>query len=146
MPAWLLRFLPQVGVALAVVGAIWWIDHDAYRRAMADREARDARMLEEMRSALRQSELRLSGSIDGITGIYARQREALARADAMLHPIIIKEAIDAPRLSNPAAGLTPGLLDALNRARAAGACAAADAGHIECALPAAAAGAGPVDR
>ncbi|MBO9574678.1 MAG: hypothetical protein J7494_02975 [Sphingobium sp.] len=146
MQSWLLRLLPQIGLALAVIGAVWWIDQKGYRRAMTDRDARDARMLDEMRSALRQSEQRLSGSIAEIASTYERQRDVIVRAGAALQPIIMKESTDAPHLSDPAAGLTPGLLDTLNRARRAGACAAASSGGVECALPAAAAGARTSNR
>lgn len=146
MPTWLLRFLPHIGIALAIIGAMWWLDHRGYQRAMADRDARDAKILDRMRSELRQSEQRLAISIDGIAGTYDAQRKALARAGATLQPIILKEAVNDPRLSDPAAGLTVGLLDAINRARAAGPCAAAAAGRIECAVPAVAAAPGDGHR
>ncbi len=146
MPAALLRFLPHAGIAVAIVGAVWWLDHKGYQRAMADRDRRDAAMLDQLRSDLRQSEQRLALSIDGIAGTFDAQREALSRAGAALQPVILKEAAHDPRLADPALGLTPGLLDAVNRARAAGACAAAASGRIACALPAAAAGAGNDDR
>ncbi len=146
MPAWLLRVLPQTGMALALLGGVLWLRHDSYQAAMRDRDARDAKLLDAMRGDLRRSEQRLAIAIDGIGGDYQRQREALTRAGAALQPIILKEAARDPRLANPALGLTPGLLDAVNRARAAGACAPAAAGRIACAMPAAAAGDEPGDR
>jgi len=146
MPAALLRFAPHIGLALALGFAVWWVDHQGYGRAMADRDRRDAGMLLQIRAELRQSEQRLAITIDGIASDYQRQRDALSRAGATLQPIILKEAARDPRLSDPAAGLTPGLLDAINRARATGACATAASGRIECAMPAAAAGSGSVHR
>jgi hypothetical protein len=137
MPGWLLRFLPPIGIALAVVGAVWWIDRQGYERALADREARDVKLLDQMRRDLRQSEQRIAMSIDAIGDHYETQRSALARAGATLQPIIAGETDYAPRLADPAAGLTSGLLDAVNRARAAGPCAATASGSIACALPAA---------
>lgn len=150
IPAWLLRFLPQIGLALAVASAfgaaLWWIDHRGYARAIADRDTRDARMLASMQAALRASEQRLAGAMAALGADYEAQRGALARAGAALQPIIIKEAVRDPRLADPALGLSPGLLDAINAARATGACATAASGRIDCTLPAAPAGAGPVNR
>ena len=150
MPAQLLsllmRTLPQIGLALACLGAVWWIDHAGYRRAMADRDARDARLLDAMRTELRASEQRLDAAIDAVAGDYQGQREAIARTGATLQPIILKEAARDPRLSDPALGLAPRMLDAVNRARAAGACAPAAAGRIACAMSAAAAGDEPGHR
>lgn len=137
-PAWL-RLLPGAGLAIALIGGLWWIDHRAYARAMADRDARDARIMQEIQAALRVSEQRLSASISSIERDYESRRLSLSRAETNLQPIILKEAAHDPRLSDPALGLSPGLLDAINRARAAGACAAAPAGRIDCTLPAAAA-------
>jgi hypothetical protein len=136
MPLGLLRFLPQIGIALAIIGSVWWIDHRGYARAVADRDARDAALLDRMRSDLRQSEQRIALRIDEIADDYEARRAALARTGALLRPIVIGETEYAPRLADPSAGLTPGLLDAVNRARATGPCAAAATGLIACALPA----------
>jgi hypothetical protein len=146
MPMWLLRFMPHIGIAIAILGVVWWLDHAGYQRAMADRDARDAKILDQVRSDLRQSEQRLAIAIDGIAGTYDAQRAALARAGATLQPIILKEAANDPRLSDPAAGLTPGLLDAINRARSTSTCSAAAAGRIDCAVPDAAAAPGDGHR
>lgn len=146
MPAWFLRFLPHGLVVLAIVGAVWWINDAGYDRAMAERDARDAKMLDQMRAELRESEQRLAQSINDLAGDYERQRDGLARAGAAIQPIIIGETNRAPRLADPALGLTPGLLDAVNRARATGPCATTPSGRIECALPTAAASSGSVDR
>jgi hypothetical protein len=146
MPTWLLRLLPHIGIALAIVGAVWWIDHKGYQRAMADRDASNAKLLDQMRTELRKSEQGLASSIAGIASDYEAQRGALARAGATLQPIILKEAANDPRLSDPAAGLTAGVLDAVNRARAAGPCAARATGRIECAMSAPGAGQERVNR
>ncbi|GEM_PF-1519391 len=141
MPAWLARLLPHAGLVLALAAALWWSDRQGHERAMAQRDARDAIMLDRMRAALRQSEQRLAVSIEDAAATYRGQRAAIARAETVLHALIREETARDPRLSDPAAGLTPGLLDAVNRARAAGACAPAAAGRIDCALPASAASA-----
>lgn len=142
----LLRMLPYIGAVLALAGAILWIDHYGYRRAMAERDVRDAKLLGQLRSELRGSEQRLATSIAGIEGDYEAVRQSLSRTGATLPPIILKETARDPRLSDPALGLSPGLLDAINRARAAGACTAAAAGRIDCTLSAAGAAAQPGDR
>jgi hypothetical protein len=146
IPPALLRLLPHIGIALALAGAIWWIDHRGYGRAMADRDARDARLLGRLHAELRDSEQQLAAAMAGIEGDYEARREALSRAGATLQPIIIKEAARDPRLSDPALGLSPGLLDTVNRAREAGACAAAPAGRIDCTMPATPTVAGSDDR
>jgi hypothetical protein len=137
IPPALARMLPHLGIALLIVGALWSIDHAGYRRAMAEREARDARLRDALRSELRRSEQRLALAIDRISADYQGRHDALAALAGSLRPIIIGEKIHAPRLADPALGLTPGLLAAVNRARAAGACAPTAAGAIACALPAA---------
>lgn len=137
MPGWLLRLIPPGLTLLALIGTLWWIDHRGYRRAMAERDARDAALLGAMRADLRGAEMRLADRIAALDADYARQRAALAERHAALQPRLIQEMTREPRLADPALGLTPGLLDTVNRARAAGACAATAAGRIDCALPAA---------
>lgn len=146
MPPALLRMLPHVGAVLALAAAILWVDHRGYRRAMDERDARDAKLLGQIRSELRGSEQRLATSIAGIEGDYEAIRRSLSRTGATLPPIILKEAARDPRLSDPALGLSPGLLDAINRARAAGTCAAAAPGRIDCTVPAAGAAEESGDR
>ena len=146
MPPALLRLLPHIGLALALLAVIWGIDHRGYKRAMGDRDARDARLLGQLHAELRDSEHRLAASMANIERDYETTRQSLSRAGAALNPIIIKEATHDPRLSDPALGLSPGLLTAVNSARAAGACTATAAGRIDCALSAPAAGGQPGNR
>jgi hypothetical protein len=146
MPPALLRLLPHIGLAFVLVAAIWWIDHRGYGRAIADRDARDARLLGRLHAELRDSEHRLAASMAGIEGDYEAARQSLSRAGAALQPIIVKEAARDPRLSDPALGLTPGLLAAVNRARKTGTCAATAAGRIDCAMPVPPPVVGPNDR
>jgi hypothetical protein len=146
MPPALLRLLPHISIALALAAVVWWTDHRGYSRAMADRDARDAQLFSRLHAELRDSEHRLAAAMAGIEGDYEAARASVFRTGSALQPIIIKEAAHDPRLSDPGLGLTPGLLDAVNRARSAGACAAAPAGRIECTMPATPAVAGPDDR
>lgn len=149
MPEWLawpavkpalLRLLPGALAVIAIAAVVWRIDHAGYVRAMADRDARDARMLVQLRSDLRQSEQRLANAIDGIADGYETGRAERDRAFASLRSGLARDIVHEPRLSDPAAGLTRGMLDTINRARAAGGCATAAAGRIVCTMPAADAG------
>lgn len=135
MPGWLLRIMPQIGVALAIIGAVAWIDHRGYRRAILDRDAREAIMLAKLDEALRRSEHRLAGQVAAIDADYARHRASVAATRTIIQPIITREIARETRLADPASGLTPSLLDTVNRARATGACATGAAGSIICALP-----------
>jgi len=135
MPGWLARLLPSAALTLALVGALWWLDQRGYARAIAERDARDAALLGQLRETLRQNERRLAASIAETAATYEQQRATIARTQATLDTLIREEIARDPRLSDPAAGLTPGLFDAVNHARAAGACAAAAPGRLDCALP-----------
>ena len=129
------RIWPHMLALCAVIGCLWWIDRNAARRTRAQIEAAQARLESRLRADLRQSEQRLTVSIDALAADYARSQVAIARTRAIIQPILTTEIAREPRLSDPAAGLTPGLLAAINRARATGACAATAAGGIRCALP-----------
>lgn len=146
MPVWLTweaakgllgKLLPHLGVALAVIGALWFIDHRGYQRAMADRDARDKAMLAKIHSDQNRSEQRIAVMIDGFVSDYQRNHVGIEAMRADLHASAAQEIARETRLSNPAAGLTPGLLAKVNAARARGACAAAASGKLECAMPAA---------
>jgi hypothetical protein len=145
-PALLARSLPYAAGVLVILSALWWLDHRAYQRALSDRDAQDAALLIHLQTELRQSEVRLLGRIDQLAGVYQLQREAIGRVGATFQPIIEKETAHAPHLADPAAGLTDGLLAAINRARATGACTAAATGRIACALPAPPPAGGSDDR
>lgn len=133
-------FLPYVAGVAAILLALWWIDRSGYQRAQADQEARanfeyavQARMLVRV-------ERNLAQTIAAIDGTVAEQIAGIEAVQIQLQPIIEREIIREKRLTDPAAGLTPGLLDAINRARATGACASTSDGGIVCALSAAEAG------
>lgn len=137
MLAGLIRFLPLGLAGLALVAAIWWIDQRGYRRALIERDMRDARLVALLRADLRRSEQALADSLAHIGAQYENRRAIVAARRAALQPIIVREIMRESRLADPALGLTPGLLDAVNKARAAGACATALAGDAACPLPSA---------
>lgn len=135
IPAWLIRFLPHGLAALAVIGAVWWIDQNAAERTRMQIDARAKASENRMRSDLRKSEQRLAVTIGTLGSTYEQGRAAREAGFAALQTDILKEIAREKRLSDPAAGLTRGMLETVNRARASSACAATAAGRIECAVP-----------
>lgn len=137
MPAWLLRALPHIGLAAALIGAVWWIDHQGYERATRDAERHDLKLRTQLQSDLRALEAALSGKLAAIDAETATTRAAIQQTRHIVQPAIVKELTRETRYSDPAAGISDGLRAAIDRARAAVACAAAPDGAIVCALPAA---------
>ena len=145
MPAFV-RFLPHIGLALALLGAVWWIDRNAAERTRLQIDARAKASEILMRKELRAVELNLAETIGAEGATYEGQRLAIDQARGIIQSTISKELAGAARYSDSASGLSAGLLEALNRARASGACATAPSGRIECAVPATAASGEPQDR
>ncbi len=135
----ILRLLgPHLAVVAAIAALIWWIDDNAADRTRSQIAAANAASEIRRRADLRQSEQRLAETLHGIDRSVTDQLAAIDLVGAVIQPTVTREIIRDPRLSDPDAGLTAGLLAAVNRARATGACTAAADGGIECALPAAA--------
>lgn len=137
IPAGLLRVLPHVGLAAALIGAVWWIDHQGYQRATRDAETHDLRLRTQLQSDLRALEQTLSGTLAVIDADTANTRAAIQQARHIIQPAIVKELTRETRYSDPAAGISDSLRAAIDRARAAVACATAPDGAIVCTLPAA---------
>lgn len=146
MPLWLLKMLPNLMIGVAIIGFIAWIDHNAAERTKARLDAQAKAIENNMRSELRRSEQRLAIKVIGLGDDMVAVRADLDRTRAALAPTVAKEIAHAPRLSDPAAGLTPGLLAAVNSARQAGACPTTATGQPGCTLPSAAARSEPDDR
>jgi hypothetical protein len=134
MPALALRFLPM---ALALLGAIWWLDHQGYERARRETEARDLKLRTELQANLRQVEQALSGQLAAFDAATARTHAGIARTRTILQPTLMKELTRETRYADPDAGISDGLRAAIDRARGAVACASAPDGGIVCTLPAA---------
>jgi hypothetical protein len=142
MPVFLKPFLPHIGVVLALLGAIWWLDHQGYERATRDAEARDMKLRTALQADLRGVEQALSQKLAAIDADTASARAGIAAARTIIQPTIVKELTRETRYSDPAAGLSGGLRAAVDRTRAAVACTARADGGIICALPAAEAAGG----
>ena len=138
MTALLRLIAPHIAVVAAIAAIIWWIDDNAADRTREQLAAASAASEIRLRADLRQSEQRLAETLHGIDRSVTDQLAAIDLVGTVIQPTVTREIIRDPRLSDPDAGLTAGLLAAVNRARAAGACSATADGGIECALPAAA--------
>lgn len=123
MPVWLIRYLPHIGIALALLAAILFIDHRGYKRAQADEAAREARITAVITKAVEDIDAKTAGRI---AAIDKTQR-------TIVQPILTREILSDPRFSDPAAGISPDMLRAINRARAASAAAGANQGTLSAA-------------
>jgi hypothetical protein len=122
MPPWLLRFLPHIGIAIALGIAIWRIDAAGYNRARKDAERRELTQAILIAKAERRLSQQISEGLATLDGnAAARLSEINVTERTIVQPTIVKEIQREARLSNPAAGLTPGLLNAVNQARNASA-------------------------
>jgi hypothetical protein len=141
IPPWVRALLPWAGAALAVLAilaAVWWIDHNAATRTRAQIEVAAARIENGMRAELRGVEQRAADR-------EAQRAEALAdtlagirsAATTIIKPTVERELTREVRFADPALGLTPVLLEQVNRARALGPCTRTAGGGLSCALPAA---------
>lgn len=108
MTALLARFWPHLAVALAVIGVLFWVDDRGYQRAKADQAALEQRISERVSDAVAEIDRRNA----------ARFAEIDSADRTVIQPIITREIASDPRFSDPAAGITDGMRDALNRARA----------------------------
>lgn len=142
-----LRLLPHILGVSAILGALWWLDHRGYVRGQDD-AARERLITAIMltRSA-RQTEQLLGEQINAFGARYEEGRSVIQTTRTIIQPTVTKEIIREPRLSDPAAGLTDGLLHEVNRARSAvGPCSPTAAGGIVCPLPGAGAAEGQEHR
>ena len=152
MPTWLTwklfwKIAPYVGAVLLLLGAVWFLDHRGYQRAKHEAELADAR--EEA------SRLQMRAEIDRqVQGLEGRMQKIVSESDTRLRqqidsievqnrtiiqPTITREIQNGPpRLTDPGSGITPGLRDALNAARAQSGCpnSATPDSRTGCPLPA----------
>lgn len=132
----LARFAPHLAVIAAIAGIIWWIDDRAADRTRGEIAAANAATAIRMQSELRQSEQRIANAVHTITGNVASQIARIDTSRTIIQPTITREIALDPRYTDPAAGLSDGLLKAINDARSSFSCTATAHGGIECTLPA----------
>ena len=114
----ILRYLPQIGIALAIVGAVWYIDHKGYQRAKEDAERRQlvSAIVEEKRTRrIERGMLDRSNDLDISLG---RKLDTLNTQGAATMAALQKGIHDDPRYSSPACALGDGVWRSLNEARA----------------------------
>jgi len=130
MPAWLTwklfwKVAPYIGGVLLLGAAVWFLDNRGYERAEAEAAARDTErklqlaafnilmaqkvdgLEDSMQTSINESDARVMGQMDRI-GVVNR---------TIIQPTLVKEIQSEPRFSDPAAGITDGMLNELNRAR-----------------------------
>lgn len=130
-------FAPRAAMALLLGLAVWLIHHDGAVRARRDAERRQAVLTARMQSELRRSEARLALRLNAIDSTLGGQRAAIAQTRTVIQPALVKELTRETRYADPAAGISDELRGAIDRARAAVACAPAADGGILCTVPAA---------
>lgn len=147
MPVWLIKILPYGLAALAILGAVWYIDHQGYKRAQtqaqlqkAQDDQRQAEANLKMERAVGDLEKQLQSIVTQHDAqLYSRLSGIDTTNKTIIQPTITREIQNAPRLSDPNLGITDGLLHGLNRARSLswpdGACVTAADGSTTCALP-----------
>lgn len=134
MPALLLRFLPHIGIILAILVGVWWIYDNGYDAAESAADARAAKLATVVLTSLREVEAR---AVDRENMRSTQDRATLATIAANTaagDTRIIKEMTHEVRYTDPALGYPPGVRDEINRALARLTCAPTDRGGIQCAV------------
>lgn len=125
IPLWAIKALPYVGAVALVGGAVWYIDHRGYERAEHQAEQREkerqlqlaatailirdqaAQTRQEMQQLITDSDNRLSATL----------RNLDTENTTIVQPTLVKEIRSDPRFTDPSAGITDGMLRAINTAR-----------------------------
>lgn len=125
MPLWLIKLLPYGAAALAIGGAVLFIDHRGFQRAEDEAVARD----KERQLQAAQFELIVQGYVHDsenkmILAIASRDGDLVKTLQSIrdtnrtvIQPTLVKEIQSEARFSDPASGITDGMLRELNRAR-----------------------------
>lgn len=125
-------------IVAAVGGALWWIDHRGYERAMNERDRLDANARLEWQGRVIEFETMLDDEIAELERSLGTRIAAIdATGRTVVNPVIEREIIREARFSDPALGISDGMRDALNAARAESARPAAPVGRAADAVPAA---------
>lgn len=136
MPVWLTwkafwKVAPYIGAALALLGAVWYIDHRGFKRAEAEATAREnAARLQEQRLVIliktltNESEQRMQTFFNNQnTQLVQALGQIETTSRTVVQPTLVREISNDPRLSDVNSGITDGMLEALNTSRALSQCA-----------------------
>ena len=124
-PVWLIKALPYIGAVVLVGGAVWYIDHRGYERADAEAAARATelelnrtQMKLDLQTMLNESEGRMASKIMESDGRLALKLNDIDQVNrTVIQPTLTREIRNEVRLSDPNAGITDGVREALNTAR-----------------------------
>lgn len=132
MPTWIIKLLPYGAAAIALVGAVLYIDHRGYERAQDQQKLIDANEAEQKLELQKMLSDQVNKSVEQMqaradlmdSSLLNRIQSLDAKSQTVIQPILTKEISNAPRLSDPDAGITDRMREALNAARAlsGGAC------------------------
>jgi hypothetical protein len=126
--------LPHIAIALALLGAVWWIHHDGYQAAKRDAAAREARETIRAEQQARKLTAALSEALNRSDAMLGQKLDAIARKWPAITQTIIKETSNDPRYRDPACTVSDGVWHALEQAVAATGTGGAD-GSTTVALP-----------
>lgn len=125
LPIWALKVLPYVAIVALVGGAVWYIDHEGYERAEQEAEQREkdrqlqlaatAILIRDQASQTQQQMQRLIADSDNRLSVALRNLDTENKT--IVQPTLIKEIHSDPRFTDPSAGITDGMLRAINTAR-----------------------------
>lgn len=130
VPLWLIRIAPYAAAAVALGGAVWYIDHRGFERAEAEATARDnAERLQEQRLVIligtltSQSEQRLQTLLNNQnTQLTQALGQIETTSRTVVQPTLVREIASDPRFSDVDRGITDGMLGAINTSRALSQC------------------------
>jgi hypothetical protein len=118
MPGWLIRYMPHALIVLAVLAGVWWIHSSGYDAAMRDRDVRDAQMAKHIDEKVQGAVENMTAQISNIEMQTVTKLERTHEVQrTIVQPQIQKEIVRETRFTDPAAGLSDGLCEAINRAR-----------------------------
>jgi hypothetical protein len=132
----LLPLLPHALVIGVIAGVVWWIDDNAADRTRSEIESQLAKAKIDHLKDLRESEQRLVNVLNkNAVQVSAQLNDLDTRHRTIIQPTLIKELTRETRLSDPAAGITDGVREQLNRSLPPVSCTSTAGGGIRCALP-----------
>lgn len=118
IPAVLLRFLPHIAIALAIISGVWYIDHKGYQRAKHDAERRQLVDAIANERKVRRIEKALSETTGELDAALGRKLDKINTLGAATLATLQKGINNDPRYRDPACALGDGVWRTLNEARA----------------------------
>jgi hypothetical protein len=111
--------LPHIAIAAALGFAVWYLDHKGYQRAKEDAERAKMENALIVADIVMQSERRMAGKVNAAATVTTDAIAAInATNQTIIQPTLVKELQRETRFTDPATGISIGLRDAINAARA----------------------------